>query len=129
MKKALCLLILAGMVGLAWLACNEQASYVYAGRLFDPDADCLYPSAALDLVLGPAPDPARVCDAECITEVDGEVFLSATCPPVPVEFYGAAKAPTCGRALAARCRECSLDGGGVQVVCDAGPEEDGVGGP
>ena len=120
MKRALVSLVTAGTAALAWLACEEQASHVYAGKLYDPDADCLYPSTSLDLVLGPSEDSGPECDAQCITDFDGQVFVGTTCPPWPVEFNGAVGTPSCSQALAARCRQCPLDGGGVRTICDAG---------
>jgi hypothetical protein len=122
LRRARPFLVLVGTATLAWLACEEQTSHVYAGKLFDPDADCVYPSTSLDFVLGPHEASASICDAQCITDTDGQVFLSETCPPPPVEFYGAAEAPNCKKALAARCRQCPLDGGGVETVCDAEAE-------
>jgi hypothetical protein len=122
LRRAWAFLALCSAGGLAWLGCEEQASHVYLAQLYDPDADCLYPSASIDFVLGPAGGPGAPCDAECISDFDGQVLLSATCPPWPVEFNAASSAPSCANALAARCRQCPLDGGGVRVVCDAGRE-------
>jgi hypothetical protein len=124
MRRALAFLVMAATAGLAVFACQEQASYVYAGRLYDPDAECLFPSASLDFVLGSPGDSGAGCDAQCITDIDGQVFLSATCPPLPVEFRRASEAGNCGHALAAAalCRECPLEGGPVRITCDTGAQ-------
>jgi hypothetical protein len=119
LRRARPLLVLVGIATFGWLACEEQTSHVYAGELYDPDADCLYPSTSLDFVLGSPENSAATCDAQCIGDNDGHLFLSETCPPLPVEFHGAPDASNCDKALAARCRQCPLDGGGVETVCDA----------
>jgi hypothetical protein len=114
------MLAIAAAAAALGLACEEQTSHVYAGELYDPDADCLYPTTSLDFVLDPPEGSAAECDAQCISDSVGQLFLGTTCPPWPVEFNGASSTPGCIKALAARCRQCPLDGGGVRIVCDTG---------
>jgi hypothetical protein len=109
--------------GLVWMACGEPISHIYVGELYDPDADCLYPGTVVDPALAGPPDEAGPCDAICISDLDGDVWVSGQCPPYPIQFDVKGNNPKCARALAATCRECPTDGGGVQIVCDAGASD------
>ncbi len=118
------LLIPAVVFGLGWIACGEPLSHVYAGELYDRDADCLYPGTVIDPALEGPPEDAGFCDAICITDLDGGVWVSGQCPPYPETFDLTGTDPACARAFAASCRQCPVEGGGVQTICDAGVSED-----
>jgi hypothetical protein len=117
---------LVGM--LAWLACEAPLSQPYVARFYDPDADCLGPGKPIDVVpiadSGPTPD-GETCDAICITDLDGDVYVSEQCPPLPTVFDLKGNDPQCAQALAARCRLCPIEAleAGLQIVCDAGARE------
>jgi len=117
-------LVVAPLVAgaLVWVACGDPISHIYSAELYDPDADCLYPGTAIDVVAGP-PDDAGFCDAVCITDLDGDVFVSGQCGPYPTAFDVHSKNPQCAQAFAATCRQCPIDAGGVQIVCDAGARD------
>jgi hypothetical protein len=123
MRRASSLLFLLAFAGaLVWAGCPEVRSHIYAAQLYDPDADCLYPGTVLDIVPGPPADEGGpVCDAICISDLDGQVFISAECPPLPVEFdLDTGSLPACEKAFEARCRQCPFPDSGFQIICDAG---------
>jgi hypothetical protein len=114
------------MGAMAWAGCPEVRAHLYTAELYNPDADCLFPGSYLDTVSGPPlDDGGPTCDAICITDLDGDVYISGQCPPLPVEFDLTGKDPECLQAFEALalCRQCPLEGGKVSVTCDAGVED------
>ncbi len=105
-----------------WAACADPRSHIYVAEPYDKDANCLYPGIAFDIEPGAPTDSGPTCDAICITDPEGGVWLSGQCPPLPTEYILDPSAPGCAEAFAAsrECRQCNLEGGGVSIVCDAG---------
>jgi hypothetical protein len=109
---------------LLFAGCPEVRSHIYVAELYDPDADCLYPGSVLDIVPGPPPeDGAASCDAICISDIDGDTYISAMCPPLPIEFNTSGDSPSCPKAFEAQCRQCPIEGGPIETVCDAGTKD------
>lgn len=132
MRRALGVVGFALLGASVWAGCPEARSHIYAAELYNPDADCLFPGTVIDVVPGPPPDDAATtCDAICITDLDGDVYLSGMCPPLPEEFNLTGKAPGCEAAFAAhdRCRQCPIEAGKVMITCDAGAPEAGLDSP
>jgi hypothetical protein len=130
-KTSRFLLLPAIAAGLVWLACGVPITHIYIGELYDPDADCRYPGTVVDVVPGAPTDGGPVCDAICITDLDGNAWVSGQCPPYPTWFDlnmdVHAVSPVCERAFAAMCRQCAVDpedGGHLMITCDAGVPKD-----
>jgi hypothetical protein len=132
MNRALTVLAIASAGAVVVAGCPEVRSHIYSAELYDSDADCLFPGVVLDVVPGVPDDASTTCDAICITDLDGQVYLSGQCPPLPIEFnLDSGGIPECKQAYEAlsRCRQCPIEGGSVTVTCDAGPADAGTDAP
>jgi len=128
MKLSPLLLLPALVSGLVWVACDEPLSHIYTAEHYFANEDCLAPGHAIDVVAGP-PNDAGFCDAICITDLDGNVYVSGECPPYPTAFDlnmdAKAVNPLCAKAFAASCRQCPIEpDAGVAIICEAGAPED-----
>jgi len=95
-------------------ACEEQDHYVYTARTYDPNAGCLEPYRAVEVVQGS--EVSATCDPICMT-VDGKVLVSSICPPLPaVAQELATDSPECLAARDASRLEASC---GASVASDA----------
>lgn len=111
------LLVIGGLVAVA--ACDDQVgTYVYRGRKYDPEKQCLEAIRSLD-VIDSKTEPA-LCAPVCLvqTAYDGgrAVYVSSTCPPYPFGFDTTGKDPMCVPALTAAdrvggCLPAPPDGG------------------
>ncbi len=120
MKRALLLaMAAAGLVVGAVGACNNTASHIFIARQYDPKNQCVEPSEGIDVVDGPAPTVG--CTAACLTNPNGDVYVSGMCPPYPfgdtVVGGDAGDAGPCAPALAAY---------GANTTCDAGISDAGA---
>jgi hypothetical protein len=119
--RRLAVLTLALTGAVAWAGCPEVLSHIYFGGLYDPDADCIYPETPVDPALAGPPEDGGVCDAICIANEAGRVFISPQCPPYPTTFdLDTGSLPACKAAFEAlaACRRCPLEGGPIQIFCD-----------
>ena len=106
----------------AWAGCPEVLSHIYSGGLYDPDANCIEPGLPIDPALAGPPEDSGPCDAICIANEGGRVFISGQCPPYPTTFdLDTGSLPACKAAFEAlaECRFCRPEGGGVLIEGDA----------
>jgi hypothetical protein len=68
----------AATTGLA--SCLSADSYVYSAQLYDPTADCVHVSKAVEVVNGSG--ASANCPAVCLT-VGEDLYVSTLCPPLP----------------------------------------------
>jgi hypothetical protein len=114
-------LTLAMTGAVAWAGCPEVLSHIYFGGLYDPDANCIAPGLPIDPALAGPPTDSGPCDAICIANEGGRVFISGQCPPYPTTFdLDTGSLPECKLAFEAlaECRRCPIEGGPVQIYCD-----------
>jgi hypothetical protein len=124
MRLSHLVLVPAVASALVWVACGVPISHIYAGDLYDPDADCLNPGTVIDPALVGPPVEAGACDAICITDLDGQVWISEQCPPYPEQYDLTGKSTACPHAFAAACRQCPIEAGErVMTICDAGVKD------
>jgi hypothetical protein len=99
-------------------ACIRTESYVYSAQKYDPTAACVAAYAPVELVNGPG--AGSRCPATCLT-VDGELYVSTMCPPLPsIASDVAADSTECKAALAA-----AATGGTCEAPADGGKSGDG----
>lgn len=112
----------AGLVALVALAaCEAQVgTYVYRGRKYDPEKQCLEATKSLDVV-DSTQEPA-LCLAVCLVQnaYDGgrATYVSTTCPPYPYGFDTSGKDPSCAAAL----RAADQKSGCLPPPPDGGPD-------
>jgi hypothetical protein len=118
-RFAVLALVATGAV--AFAGCPEVLGHIYVGELYNPDANCLEPGTVVDPALAGPPDDGGICDAICIANEGGRVYISGQCPPYPTTFDLTGKDPQCELAFhaLAECRYCQVEGGGVVVMGDA----------
>ncbi|MFO0669636.1 MAG: hypothetical protein U0235_08430 [Polyangiaceae bacterium] len=133
-------LLFCGLVGAVAasalvLACSDP-TYVFLGRRYAPERDCLATATSLDVLRGADPGdcPARCVSAPPLPDAspDGnlaaaprDVYVTVMCPPTPHGIEPiASDDPACVRALAALGRKdtCLGDGGSSAPLPDAGPD-------
>jgi hypothetical protein len=113
--------VLAAALGIV-VACEEADVYVYTAQRYNADAACLEPYKPIEVVNGPGGD---LCAPSCL-RVNGEIFVSRVCPPVPSNASLLRRdAPECQVALALEgsCDDEEGDGGEEQDE-DGGEEQD-----
>jgi len=106
-------------------ACESGSYYIYLGRIYEPQRDCVSDVEALDIEQGR--DPGSGCAPQCLVlgDPDGGVVIYATtmCGPVPYGVDTSGSDPRCSAALKAVQRsDICLDGGGSTAPADAAPE-------
>lgn len=119
-RLALVLAAVTLAAGAATAAClSEDPRYVYTAQRFDPAAGCLEDYAPVETV--PGDTVLSTCPAACLT-VDGEVYVSTVCPPLPdIASPLEPSDPACQAALEAARREVSCsDEEGAEPEDDAG---------
>jgi hypothetical protein len=103
------------------LACERADRYIYTAQKFDPAAGCLGAYEPIEAVTGSG--VSATCAPTCLL-VDGELYLSTLCPPVPTiaeEVPAADEA--CRAAIAAASGDASCEAPGEEG--DGGPDEAG----
>lgn len=122
-----CALALAGLL---CAGCDTSSAHVFVARYLEPDAGCLDPYAAIDVIDGTGSGSG--CAPRCLAGTQS-VFVSTDCPPFPIGYDVSDEAqtsPTCQAALAAlRCNvtcgrdaaTCAVQDGGADAA-DAGRE-------
>jgi hypothetical protein len=98
----------------ALLACGE-GTYLFLGRRYAPDRDCLQTTTAVDVLSGSDPGD---CATRCVSAplgdggADRDTYLTTMCPPLPHGIEPSDDA-VCARATAALARKdtCLADGG------------------
>jgi len=106
-------------------ACESGSYYIYVGRLYDPQRDCVSDLQGLDIEQGR--DPGTGCSPQCLvlSDPDGGVVIYTTtmCGPVPYGVNATGSDPRCSAALKAVQRsDVCLDGGGSTAPVDAAAE-------
>jgi len=114
------LLLLAAGSALA-AACIEVDSYVYSAQKYDAANACVGDYHAIEIIDGKG--AKSTCPNACF-EVNGELYVSTVCPPLPaIATAVASSTPDCKAALAAP--SCSSPGdGGEEDSGDGGEEAD-----
>ena len=95
--------VLSLLALLALAACEDRLVHAFIASRYDPDADCLEPPAAVDVVAGA--DPGSCPVTRCWETPSGEVFVSTTACDAPPDFVDKTADPAgspCGDALNAR---------------------------
>jgi hypothetical protein len=65
-------------------ACTNRQQYVFGAYVYDPEADCLAPPAAVDVISGPDPGP---CDRlRCWISPEKQVYVTDAACEAPVGF-------------------------------------------
>ena len=86
------------------VACDAASAYVYTGRVYDPQGDCLGPETGFDLLTGS--DPGSSCGAKCIAAKSDDgglrIIISTMCGPAPYNADISGSSPLCVPALAAQ---------------------------
>lgn len=116
---------LAGLAALGALGaengCDPVDAYIFTARRYDADGGCTHYSTAIEQVSGPGADAN--CRARCL-RVNGALFVSTICPPLPTSAVAVEPAdPECAAALAVATITCGepTDGGEPE------PEDDDAG--
>ena len=119
----------ATTVLLAAAACLAAESYVYSAQKYDPTADCVAGSKAIEVVKGSG--ASATCKATCLM-VGEDLYVSTLCPPLPTIATAVDDdAGTCIAALAAAARGGTCDAplpteGGADDGGDATVGKDGA---
>ena len=114
------------LLAIVWLAgCNDSASHIFAGRLYEAARGCVDPTTSIDVVEGPS--PTAPCERACfVAPADGDVgatYVSTMCAPFPRGFDTSGSGAQCAAALTAydRADTCLADGGSLHPpLADAG---------
>lgn len=100
------------------VACIEDDSYVYSAQKYDAANACVGDYHAIEIIDGNG--AKSTCPKACF-EVNGELYVSTVCPPLPaIATSVASNTPDCKAALAAPSCSAPSDGGD-----DADGDEDG----
>ncbi len=91
--------------------CDGALDAVYTAQRYDAEGECIEGSSALGLVT--ADELAATCEPLCL-EFDGELYVSAICPPYPGE--ASVVEPTESDCAAALALFALADGAGL---CEA----------
>ncbi len=111
----------AGAALTAGGACITTETYVYSARKYDPANACLQAYQSIETVSGKG--ARSLCAPTCLS-VNGELYVSTMCPPLPaIATEVAADASDCKAALGAKSCDEETDGGN-----DDGGDEGGDGG-
>lgn len=115
------LLLLAAGSALA-VACIEVDSYVYSAQKYDAANACVGDYHAIEVIDGKG--AKSTCPNACF-EVNGELYVSTLCPPLPaIATAVASSTPDCKAALAAPSCSSPGDGGEEEDGGDSGSEPD-----
>lgn len=115
------LLLLAAGSALA-VACIEVDSYVYSAQKYDATNACVGDYHSIEVIDGTG--AKSTCPKACF-EVNGELYVSTVCPPLPaIATAVASNTPDCRAALAAPSCSEPADGGEDGDGGDDGGEPD-----
>lgn len=99
------------------IACVDTESYVYSAQKYDSANDCVQAYQSIEVIDGKG--AKSTCPKTCL-DVNGELFVSTMCPPLPaIATAVPLDASACKAALEAASCDEPEDGG------DDGGEEEG----
>lgn len=109
-------------LALCGAACEEYGPRVYTARLYRVGARCLEPYTPIGVVQAGELD----VDCEQCLLLDGALYVSRVCPPLPARADAVTPddAPACALALAAFTAEltCGASDAGLDGGLDGGPD-------
>ncbi len=80
------------------MACTSAGQLIYTAQPYSPDGGCVGDYVPVGVVYGVS--LSATCAPMCMT-INGQLYVSTACPPLPPEAVAAPDSPECAGALSA----------------------------